>query len=149
VNAKPKPRAKPRRREPTLETAQNFGERVRAAYLTRGMNRSELMRALGVAYTTILAWEEMVTPDLEAENLHALSVVTGVSTSYLLGEDEPVTESEHEEWARFLSTELGRGMSQSERTILGSTRYTSDEPPSVERYAAVLFAIRGTAKKAS
>lgn len=136
--------AMPRKpKEPTLETARTVGERIRAAYLAKGMTRAALMRALGVAYTTIYAWERdesLPTTD----NLRALSVVTGVPTSVLLGETEPMTEADYGEWGRFLSTPEGKGMHRHERVALGSMRFEQDDPPSVERYRALLVALRGT-----
>lgn len=135
-------------REPTLETARTVGERIRAAYVAKGMNRSDLQRALGVAYTTILAWErDESTPS--TENLRALSVVTGVPTSVLLGEDEPVTEAQYAAWGRFLETPEGKSMSRAERVALGSMRFEADDEPSIERYRAVLVALRGTAAQGS
>lgn len=134
--------------EPTLETARTVGERIRAAYLSAGMNRSQLQRALGVAYTTILAWERDESA-IGSENLAALSVVTGVSPSVILGEDEPVTEAEYEAWGRFLATDAGRGMQRWERKTLGSMRFYDETEATVERYTALLMALRMTAPPAS
>lgn len=129
--------------EPTIESARTVGERIRAAYLAKKMNRSQLQRALGVAYTTILAWErDEATPS--TDNLRALSVVTGVATSVLLGEDEPMTEAQYVAWGRFLETTEGRSMTRAERVALGSMRFEADDEPSVERYRALLVALRGT-----
>jgi transcriptional regulator with XRE-family HTH domain len=139
--------AKRPKREPTPRSARTPGERIRAAYHAKGWNRSQFQRAIGMAYTTILAWEEdEVTP--KGETLRHLSVVLGVSPSYILGEDMPVTEEQYAEWGSFLDTEMGRGMSRDERVILGSGRYTDGEPPSVERYTALLLALRMTKKTA-
>jgi transcriptional regulator with XRE-family HTH domain len=129
-------------REPTIESARTVGERVRALYLSKGMNRSQLQRALGVAYTTILGWEEdRYVPD--RDNLHALSVVLGVPASVILGEDEPVTEAQYEAWSAFLETALGQSMQKSERVALGSMRFAAEHAPTPEVYAALLYAYRG------
>lgn len=142
-NPRSKGPARPTPREPTVETARTLGERIRALYLAKGLNRSQLQRALGVAYTTILAWEEdRYVPD--RDNLRALSVVVGVPESVILGEDEPMTEVEYDAWRAFLETAIGQDMKRHERVALGSMRFDPDDPPSVERYTAILFAIRGT-----
>lgn len=131
---------------PTLETARTIGERIVAAYLAKGWNRSQFQRAVGNAYTTIIAWEEDRNVP-RGENLRQLSVVLGVSPSWILGEDVPVTEAQYEAWAGFLETDLGRGMVRQERIALGSMRFEPDDPPDAERYTALLYALRGTAKK--
>ena len=106
---------------PNRSTARTTGERIRAGYLARGLNRSQLQRALGVAYTTILAWErDESTPS--GENLHALSVLLGVSTSYLMGEDDTVTEPQFEAWGEFLHTPMGQNMTPAERRMLASLK---------------------------
>jgi transcriptional regulator with XRE-family HTH domain len=126
-----------------METARTFGERVVAAYTAAGLNRSQLQQKLGVAYTTILAWErDESTPTVE--NLESLSVVVGVPSSVLRGEAEPMTEADYVEWGRFLETSEGRSMARGERVALGSIRFDSSDPPSVERYRALLVAMRGT-----
>lgn len=129
-----------------------MGERIRALYLAKGLNRSQLQRALGVAYTTILGWEEdRYVPD--RENLEALSVLLGVSESYIRGQhdrkdERPMTEEELAVWRAFLETPLGQGMNKAERVALGSMRFEPDDPPTIERYAAVLVAVRGTRVRA-
>lgn len=138
-----KPRKKDPKPVPTMETARTFGERVRAAYVGAGLNRSQLQQKLGVAYTTILAWErDKSAPTLE--NLESLSVVTGVPSSVLRGERAPMTEADYVEWGRFLETSEGQGMTHGERVALGSIRFEVTDPPSVERYRALLVALRGT-----
>lgn len=128
---------------PTMETARTFGERLRAAYLARGFNRSQFTRALDVAYTTVLAWErDKSTPT--QENLEAASVVLGVPSSVLRGEHDAMTEADYIEWGRFLETDDGKGMADSERVALGSMRFAPTDPPSVDRYRAILVALRGT-----
>ncbi len=134
----------PRKRaEPTLETARTVGERIRAAYLAKGMNRSQFQRAIGAAYTTVLAWERDESA-ISSEYLRAASVVTGVPTSILLGEDELMTESQYAAWGRFLETAEGKSMNRAERVALGSMRFEADDEPSLERYRALLVALRGT-----
>lgn len=130
-------------REPSLDTARTPGERIRAAYLAKGFNRSKFQRALGVAYTTILAWERDESLP-QPENLRALSVVLGLPQSVLLGEDEPMTESTYREWGAFLETPEGKSMVRSERIALGSIRFDDSDPASVERYKALLVALRGS-----
>ena len=76
--------------EPTLD-APTLGERIRAAYLRAGMNRSQFQRALGVAYTTILHWEANRTAPLMT-HLKAIASVTGVSINEL-SSDDPITET--------------------------------------------------------
>jgi transcriptional regulator with XRE-family HTH domain len=144
-------RSKPKgthKNEPTLETARTPGERIRALYLAKGLNRSKLQRALGCAYTTILAWEEDVyIPD--RDHLSALSVLLGVPASVILGEGEPVTEAQYEAWGAFLETLLGKSMSKRERIALGSMRFAEDDTPDLEVYTALLFALRGSRVRGS
>jgi transcriptional regulator with XRE-family HTH domain len=125
--------------EPTEPTT--MGERVRSAYLARGMNRSQLQRALGLAYTTILAWEQDKSAP-NAENLNALSVLLHVSPSYLLGEDQHVTEPQYQAWREFLSTDAGQQMTPAERRTLGSMRMDEGIEPSVSLYRSLLVALR-------
>lgn len=126
--------------EPTLQTARTLGERIRAAYLAKGMNRSQLQRALGVAYTTILKWERGVSvPTLE--NLDALSVVVGVPASVLRGEVDEVRETEYAAWADFVKT--APDMTRNERATLQSIRFEGQDP-SPETYRALLLALRMT-----
>lgn len=125
------------------EPPRTFGERFKAAYEAKGLNRSQVQNRLGVAYTTILAWErDESTPTVE--NLTALSVLVGVSPSVLRGETEPMSEADYAEWGAFLATSEGQSMSPSERVALGSMRFEADDPPSLERYRALLVALRGT-----
>ena len=105
------------------------------------MNRSQLQRALGVAYTTILAWErDESVPG--SENLNALSVLLHVSPSYLLGEEQPVTEPQYEAWRIFLDSPEGGGMTKAERRTLGSLRMDESIAPSVQLYRALLLGLR-------
>lgn len=121
--------------------ANTIGGRIRSTYLARGLNRSQLQRALGVAYTTILAWErDQAAPS--AENLNALSVVLGVTPSFLLGEEGRVTEPQYAAWREFLETESGRGMTSAERRTLASMRMDEAIEPSVELYRALLLGLR-------
>jgi len=127
--------------EPTLATAATLGARIRAAYVGRGLNRSQLQRALGVAYTTILAWErDESVPTLE--NLHALSVVVGVPPSVLRGEGEIVTEPEYVAWVEFLSSPAGQSMTAAERETISSIRFAAPIEPSPELYRALLLGLR-------
>jgi len=131
-------------REPTMETASTVGQRIRAAYLHRGLNRSQLQRALGVAYTTILSWErDEAVPN--TENLNGLSVLLGVTTSWILGEPEGgavVTEPQYRAWGLFLQSAEGKGMSQEERETLGSMRFADKIEPTPELYRALLLGLR-------
>lgn len=128
----------------TLATARTVGERILAAYEAAGFNRSQFMHEMGVAYTTILAWErDKSAPTLD--HLLKLSVLTKVPASVLLGEDAPMTEAQYLAWADFLQTGDGRSMTQNERIALGSMRFAADDTPSADRYRALLVALRGTA----
>ncbi len=135
--------------EPHLSNAETLGQRIRAAYLARGMNRSQFQRALGVAYTTILAWErDESVPTLE--NLAAASVVLGVSTSFLRGEGEDVNEPHYIAWKSFLESAAGQGMTAEERRTMASLRFASGIEPSIGLYQAMLLGLRmGTANESS
>jgi transcriptional regulator with XRE-family HTH domain len=127
--------------EPTIDTATTVGQRIRAAYLAKGLNRSKLQRAIGAAYTTILAWErDEAVPG--TEYLNALSVVLGVSPSWILGEESPVTEPQYKAWALFLASVEGGGMNASERRTLGSLRFDDTIEPTPELYRALLLGLR-------
>ncbi len=136
--AKPKTPARPAVR---LSGA-TLGARVIEAYEGAGFNRHSLSKALGVAYTTIYAWERNESPP-SLENLRRLSVLTGVPASTLLDEEGAVTRPQYEAWGRFLRSELGRGMSDDERNTLGSIHFTDGEP-SQERFVSLLMALRST-----
>lgn len=127
-----------------METARTFGERLRATYIARGFNRSTFQQAMGgTAYTTILAWErDKSTPS--PENLQKASDVLGVPSSVLRGEHEPMTEADYAEWGAFLETTEGGGMSDAERATLGSMRFDPADPPTLDRYRALLLALRMT-----
>ena len=97
---------------------------------------------MGVAYTTILAWERDESAP-NSENLNALSVLLHVSPSYLLGEEQAVTEPQYEAWRIFLDSPEGKGMAKAERRTLGSLRMDESIAPSVQLYRALLLGLRG------
>ena len=129
------------RPEPTLQTARTVGERIRAAYLAKGMNRSQLQRALGVAYTTLRAWErDESSPSFE--NLNALSALLEISVSELAGEERPRRpEPTTEAWLAFLETRAGQGMSDDERETLASVHLVGIAP-TVPLYQSLLKGLR-------
>lgn len=71
-------------REPTLSTAKTTGERIRAAYLQKGLSRQKFAQALGTSYTTALRWEQGGT--VKHTDLEAIASVTGVPVAVLTGE---------------------------------------------------------------
>jgi transcriptional regulator with XRE-family HTH domain len=99
---------------------------------------------MGVAYTTALAWErDRSVPS--ADNLRKVAELTGVSPSKLLDDrGSAVTEPQYEAWGQFLETQAGRSMSAGERTTLASMHFDRTIKASVERYQAVLLALRMT-----
>lgn len=136
----PKP---PKPPPPSVADAETIGDRIVALYIAKGFNRHSLSHKLGVAYTTVIAWEENKNAP-RGENLQKLSVALGVPSSVILGEERPMTEAQYEVWAAFLETSTGQGMIPSERRALGSMRFDADDPVTIARYTALLYALRGT-----
>lgn len=135
------------RDELTLANARTVGERIRAAYIAAGYNRHTFALAMGSAYTTVNAWEKQDTAPSD-DLLRRASELTGVPPSVLRGETAPVDEAQYEAWRAFLETEKGRSMSDGERFALSTMRFDasakSPERASVERYIALLTALRGS-----
>ncbi len=133
--------------EPTLATARTIGERIRAAYLAAGFNRHSFVQEMGVAYTTVNAWEKQDAAPAD-DLLRRASEITGVPPSVLRGEAAPVDEAQYAAWREFLNTDAGKSMSDGERFALSTMRFDSasksPERASVERYRALLVAMRGT-----
>lgn len=133
--------------EPTIADAQTVGERIRAAYIAAGFNRHTFAQAMGTAYTTINAWEKQDAAPGD-DLLRKASELTKVPPSVLRGEAAPVDEAQYEAWRAFLETDAGRSMSDGERFALSTMRFDSKgkspERASIERYTAILVAMRGT-----
>lgn len=127
------------KKEPTLASP-TLGERMRAAYLAKGLNRSQFVRALGVSYPTAMRWESNQTaPSLD--ELHAISAITGVPVAVLLQDGGPMTGPQYESWAKFLKSPQGKAATAEERQILGSVHFPG-RPPTVAVYMAMLVALR-------
>lgn len=117
-----------------------MGARIKAAYESAGLNRSEFVRALGVAYSTVLHWEKDKTRP-NADNLKRISEVTGLTTAALLGTERPEPSSTRPALIRFLNTPLGRSCSGEERSFLSGLDF-GGVAPTVESYHAALLAHR-------
>lgn len=125
-----------------MATAQTMGQRIVAARLAKGWNRSQLVRALGVAQTTVIAWEQDRVSSMDFENLEALSVVLGVPASWLRGEDQSVTEPQFEAWREFLQTSAGKSMNKAERQTLASVKFQPPLDATADVYHALLIGLR-------
>ncbi|MBC3948323.1 LexA family protein [Pseudomonas folii] len=64
------------------------GSRIAASREKKGMNQSELGRALGVSPQSVQAWESDKNVP-RPQRLKAISEALGVSVSYLMGESDP------------------------------------------------------------
>ncbi|HEY8429265.1 MAG TPA: helix-turn-helix transcriptional regulator [Sandaracinaceae bacterium] len=124
------------------DDAEELGARIREAYEAAGLNRSQFVRALGVAYSTVLHWEHGKTRP-NADNLRRICEITGVSMSRLLeGRRQSRASSEPPEaLARFLRTALGRTATDAERRFLLSLDF-GDVSPALESYHAALLSLR-------
>lgn len=122
--------------------AEELGARIREAYQAAGLNRSQFVRALGVAYSTVLHWESGKTRP-NADNLRRICEITGVSMGRLLtGRSRSREPSEPPEaLARFLRTTLGRTVTGAERRFLASLDF-GDVTPALESYHAALLSLR-------
>lgn len=69
--------------EPTVKTAKTPGERIRALYLAKGWSRSKLVKALGVAQTTIIRWENGKTEMPDDEHIDAVAAIFGVTAEWI------------------------------------------------------------------
>jgi transcriptional regulator with XRE-family HTH domain len=138
--AKPKPT---KRQDPPLITdPKTLGERIAASRQKLGLSQAEFIRQMGVAHTTVRAWEGNENyPSIEL--LRKASEVLHVSTSYLLDGGAEVTEPQYESWLEFLATEAGRTMTEGERRTLASIRF--DErlgAPTAQLYYGLLIGLR-------
>lgn len=116
------------KREPTLATARTLGERIRAAYLQRGLSRQKFQQALGVSYTTVLRWEEGGT--VKNTDIEAIASITGVPKAALLGEsavevDAPASFLVWKRAARELGIELTPELEQ--RMLASGFRFGANE----------------------
>ncbi len=127
-----------------------LGDRIRAAYEAAGLNRSQFVRALGVAYSTVLHWEKGRTRP-NADNLRRISEVTGLAGASLLRTEAlapgkaPAARSA---LMRFLATPMGRACSGEERTFLSNLDFAPAQP-TLESYHAALLAYRLSAQSES
>lgn len=117
-----------------------LGERIKAAYLHAGLNRSQFVRALGVAYSTVLHWENGRTRP-NADNLRRICEVTGLPMSALLEAEKAPSRPSRPALMRFLNTALGRSCSGDERRFLAGIDF-GDAEPTVESYHAALLSRR-------
>lgn len=122
-----------------MEGQHGLGDRIRAAYQGAGLNRSQFVRALGVAYSTVLHWEHGRTRP-NTDNLRRISEITGLPMSALLG-SEKTEQPSREALVRFLGTTLGRSCTGGERTFLSGLDFGGTEP-TLESYHAALLAYR-------
>lgn len=97
-----------------------LGERIRHAYLARGMNRNQFAKALNVYYQQVLHWERgKAAPNLT--HLVEIARSTGVSADWLLGlEDQsgevPTTPRVVDE----VLTEVGEQLADGSRALVRS-----------------------------
>jgi hypothetical protein len=121
-----------------------LGERMGRALETSQLrgNKSALMRAMDVAYSTVLEWlADKALPRIDA--LMAFCALTGVGVADLLDpEGRTVTEPQFEAWRQFLETDAGRGMTPRERKALASLHVEDMEEPDVGLYHALLAVLR-------
>lgn len=119
-----------------------LGPRIRRAYQAAGLNRSQFVRALGVAYSTVLHWESGRTRP-NADNLRRICEVTGASMTRLLtgGEEGELRHRRSEALVRFLATTLGRTVTGAERSFLSALDF-GDVEPALESYHAALLSLR-------
>lgn len=129
---------------------ETMGQRIARLRKAKGWSKQRLQNALGASYTTILAWESDEAYPSQ-KYLSALSVVLGVPTSVLRGEDDPVNEAQYDAWLAFLETQTGRDMTPAERRTLATLRFDAELPVEAtpEDYYALLNAIRGITRRAS
>lgn len=126
-----------------MEGQNGLGDRIRDAYQAAGLNRSQFVRALGVAYSTVLHWEHGRTRP-NADNLQRISEITGLPMSALLGSEKgrgKTTQPRRPALMRFLTTTLGRSCTGAERTFLSNIDFGGAEP-TVESYHAALLSHR-------
>lgn len=64
-----------------------LSDRVTAARTAAGMRKIRLAEAVGVKPATVTGWESGKIKKIEAENLHRLSTVLGVSVDWLMNGD--------------------------------------------------------------
>lgn len=123
----------------------SLGQRIRQAYLRAALNRSQFQRALGVAYSTVLMWERDRTQP-NADNLRAISEVTGVPLAELLETGGEAGARARGEVERFLSSKAARGITDAERRTLESVVY-HDMEPTQQSLQSLLEAIRLCSKR--
>lgn len=108
------------------------------------MNRSEFQRAIGVAYTTILNWENGRTRP-NADHLERIASVTGADLASLLGSDTNRTPSIGARRApralREFLRQYGARLTDDERRTLQAIVFYGCSP-TVESYLAILAGLR-------
>lgn len=127
-----------------MATHEVLGARIRRAYEEAGLNRSEFVRSLGVAYSTVLLWERGSTrPNMR--NLRAVAGVTGVPVNQLLGMSKKPSKNKaswpHPALHEFLATPFGSGLSSDERRTVCEMVFHGVEP-TMQSYHTVVLGIR-------
>lgn len=137
-----------------LPAKKTLGERVRAAYVRAGYNRSEMARLLDRSLPTIKSWELAGTgdpegvQDIKQSDLRAIADLCGVTVEWLAtGRMESRVVPDHEPneppywtWREFLREE-GDRLSDDERRELAQHR-RREGIPSVAYYKAQLGLLR-------
>lgn len=115
-----------------------LGQRIRAAYLRAGMNRSTFARALDVHYTSVFGWEKDENAPNTA-NLERIAEVTGRALEELLGRDSRVVREPgiaYPALAEFIAlrTAQGKPLAPGRLNEISGYRWKSGKP-TVQSYA--------------
>jgi transcriptional regulator with XRE-family HTH domain len=113
-----------------------IGQRIRAAYLRRGYNRTSFSKAIDVHYTNVAAWERGDQQPSRA-NVSLSAEILGVPEAELYGYTAPTREyPAFEEWLR---TSEGEYAPEDLRTIMGAQRWLRE--PTVLNYHYLYHAL--------
>jgi transcriptional regulator with XRE-family HTH domain len=101
----------------------NIGQRIRAAYLRRGYNRTSFSKAIDVHYTNIAAWERGDQQPSRA-NVSMVAEILAVPEAELYGYQPPTQEyAAYREW---LETNEGQHAPDDIREIMAAQRWARE-----------------------
>lgn len=122
-----------------MTAGSTLGQRIRAAYIGAGLNRSQFSRMMDVHYTTVISWEKDKTRP-RADSLRMIAEITNTPVAALL-DGQPTRAASTPALAAFLKTPQGRSVSDDELRMLQSMRAYGGRFTELT-YQTMLMAIR-------
>lgn len=117
-----------------------IGERIRLAREAKGLTKSELQRRLGVAYTTLTAWEKDLSEPTISNAVEVASALDRTPDWVMFGEES--LDDYPEVFAAWLESPTGQRATPEERDFIRGYRSLDGRKPTVESLSILLAAFR-------